>query len=372
MGRESSLTQKSRTKRKIRVLIVDDSALARKILSDGLSKDPDIEVIKAVRDPYAAQEVLVNERPDVITLDVEMPRMDGVTFLKKYMPLYPTPTIIVSALTEQGKRITINALEAGAVDVVAKPKVGVVDKFPEMMADLCERVKAAARINVNHFKVVSSEEHGRPDIAPPEPPPAMYESTDQVIAIGASAGGVAALSRIIPTFPMTAPGIVIVQHMPPGFTTSFAERLDSLSAMQVKEAAHWDRVRPGLVLLAPGGDRHMEVRRSGGEYRVALIHGEKVSGHQPSVDVLFHSVAKHVGRNAAAVLMTGMGSDGAEGLLAIRLTGGATLAQDEKTCVVFGMPRVAWEKGGAEKLIPLESIPTALLQAVKNSRTPSP
>jgi two-component system chemotaxis response regulator CheB len=323
-----------RGKKKIRVLVVDDSALARKILVDGLSKDPAIEVIGTARDPYVARDILVKERPDVITLDVEMPRMDGVTFLKKYMPVIPTPTVMVSALTERGKRITIKALEAGAVDVVVKPKIGVVDEFPLMMDDLRERVKAAAKVDVSRY--ARSQPRARRPMAPVEDNGALYETT------------------------------VIVQHMPAGFTTSFAERLNNLSAMQVKEAQSGDRVRPGLVLLAPGGERHMEVRRSGSEYRVALKNGEKVSGHKPSVDVLFHSVARHAGRNAAAVILTGMGNDGAEGLLAIRQAGGRTLAQDERTSAVFGMPRAAWQKGGAEMRVPLDKVPIRLLKALRS------
>jgi two-component system chemotaxis response regulator CheB len=346
----------------IRVLVVDDSALARKILVDGLSRDPNIEVIGTARDPYVARDVLIKERPDVITLDVEMPRMDGVTFLKKYMPVLPTPTVMVSALTERGKRITIEALEAGAVDVVLKPKIGVVDQFPTMMEDIRERVKAAARVDVSRY--ARYQPKVRKPVAPVETSRALHETTDQVIAIGASAGGVAALTRIIPAFPPAAPGIVIVQHMPAGFTTSFAERLNNLSVMQVKEAESGDRVRPGLVLIAPGGERHIEVRRSGGEYRVVLRKGEKVSGHVPSVNVLFRSVATHVGQNAAAAILTGMGDDGAEGLLAIRGAGGRTFAQDERTSVVFGMPRAAWEKGGAERQVPLDKVPLRLLQAL--------
>ncbi|MEE8389662.1 MAG: chemotaxis response regulator protein-glutamate methylesterase [Anaerolineae bacterium] len=364
-------------KSKIRVLVVDDSALARKILVDGLSRDPHIEVIGTARDPYVARDILVKERPDVITLDVEMPRMDGVTFLRRYMPVIPTPTVMVSALTERGKRITIAALEAGAVDVVLKPRVGVVDEFPTMMTDLRERVKAAAQVDVSHYAQAQSRLRRRP--MPPvaangalvngalgEASDALHESTDRVIAIGASAGGVAALVRVIPAFPPAAPGIVVIQHMPAGFTSSFAERLNHQSAMQVKEAKSGDRVRPGLVLIAPGGERHMEVRRSGGEYRVRLTEGEKVSGHKPSVDVLFHSVARYAGRNAAAAILTGMGDDGADGLLAIRQAGGRTFAQDERTSVVFGMPRAAWEKGAAEMQVPLDKVPARLLQALRS------
>ncbi len=355
---------------KIRVLVVDDSALARKIITSGLSEDPDIKVIGAARDPSTALEILARERPDVITLDVEMPGMDGVTLLKKYMAEHPTPTIMVSSLTEQGKRITLDALEAGAVDVITKPKVGVVDGLPVLMGDLRERVKAAARVDVRRYARKQAKEPKA--TLPPSPVTveavhsnALPTTTDRVIAIGASAGGVAALGRILPAFPPASPGIVIVQHMPAGFTTSFAERLNGLCQVRVKEAEDGDRVRPGLALLAPGGDHHLLVHRSGGEYRIKLVRGEKVSGHRPSVDMMFRSIASEVASNAAAALLTGMGEDGAIGLLAIRLAGGRTFAQDEQTSVVFGMPGAAWEKGAAEELLPLETIPGRLLSALR-------
>lgn len=348
--------------RKIRVLIVDDSALARKILAEGLARDPQIEVIGVARDPYVAWEILLKERPDVITLDVEMPGMDGVTFLKEYMPIVPTPTVVVSAFTERGQKVTIAALEAGAVDVVLKPRVGVVDEFPLMMDEIRQRVKAAARANVARHARMHTRPH-RP-LATIEAGRALPESDSKIIAIGASAGGVSALTQIIPAFPPSAPGILIVQHMPPGFTASFAERLNHLSPMEVREAQDGDVVHPGLVLVAPGGKRHMEVHRQGREYRVVLREGEKVAGHIPSVDMLFFSVARAAGRNAAAAVLTGMGSDGAAGLLAIRRAGGRTFAQDEQTSVVFGMPRAAWERGGAEKQVPLEEIPVHLMEAL--------
>ena len=356
--------------RKIRVLVVDDSALARKLITTGLAKDPLIEVIGPANDAASAFELIVRERPDVITLDVEMPRMDGVTFLKMYMAQYPTPTVMVSSLTERGKRITLDALDAGAVDIVTKPKLGIVDGLPRLMGDLCERVRHAARVDVRRYarhETGASKPQRLVPLAHPTYAQALSETTDRVIAIGASAGGVAALGRVIPAFPAASPGIVIVQHMPAGFTTSFAERLNTLSAMQVKEAEDGDRVRPGLVLLAPGGERHMQVYRSGGEYRVKLVAAERVSGHCPSVDVLFRSVAAGVGSNAAAALLTGMGDDGAAGLLEIRRAGGRTFAQDEQTSVVFGMPAAAWEKGSAEELVPLDEIPERLLKAITNS-----
>lgn len=367
--------------KKIRVLIVDDSALVRKVLGDGLARDPQIQVVGVAREPEAALKLLEQERPDVITLDVEMPGMDGVTFLRKYMQLYPTPTVMVSALTEHGKKVTLDALEAGAVDVVTKPRLNLVDGLPAMLGDLRERVKAAARAKIRVELLVEKkkrEAENRRKLAaarwlPPSaeaPAEPQWEMTDRVIALGASAGGVAALGLILPMFPPTTPGIVMVQHMPAGFTASFAERLDHISQMRVKEAQDGDRVRPGLALLAPGGEQHMEVQRRGAEYRVRLSEGPRVTGHIPSVDVLFRTVAEQAGRNAVAALLTGMGDDGAVGLGKIRAAGGRTLAQDEATCVVWGMPGVAWERGAAEKLTPLDDIPRELLQWVKESSKP--
>lgn len=250
--------------KKIRVLIVDDSALARKLIATGLSQDPQIQVIGVANDPASAWDMLVTQQPDVVTLDVEMPGMDGVTFLKKYMAEHPIPTVMVSSLTERGKKITLDALEAGAVDIVTKPRIGVVDGLPALMDNLCERVRHAARVNVHRFAQKQIQNH-----KPQTPITVLNETTDRVIAMGASAGGVAALTRIIPAFPPASPGIVVVLHMPAGFTASFAERLDQLAPMQVREAQDGDRIRQGLVLLAPGGDRQMQVRRWGGQYRIA-------------------------------------------------------------------------------------------------------
>jgi two-component system, chemotaxis family, protein-glutamate methylesterase/glutaminase len=310
-----------------------------------------------------------------------MPGMDGITFLKKYLRQLPIPTVIVSSLTERGKQITLDALEAGAVDIITKPRIGVVDGLPVMMGDVCERVKAAARVRLKMNPLPAAEDPVFPDrplaertlaerplaFQHGEETLALSETTDRVIAIGASAGGVAALANILPLFPAASPGIVIVQHMPGGFTASFAERLNTMTAIRVKEAGHNDRVRPGLALLAPGGEKHMEVHRSGGEYRISLVDSEKVSGHKPSVDVLFFSIAKYVGKNAAVALLTGMGADGANGLLAVRQAGGRTIAQDEQSSVVWGMPGTAWEKGAAEILLPLMEIPMRLLRATQSS-----
>jgi two-component system chemotaxis response regulator CheB len=345
----------------VRVLIVDDSAMVRKILSIGLAKDPEIEVVGQASDPYRARDLLVELEPDVITLDVEMPKMDGVTFLKRFMPVMPTPTVIISSLTQAGKRVSLEALEAGAVDVVAKPVLGLVDGLPLMLDDICRRVKAAANADVSRFARRGATSTIEPVSS------SLEETTDRVIAIGASTGGVEALARIMPAFPADGPGVVIVQHMPMGFTASFAERLDRTCQMRAKEAESGDRVMPGRILLAPGGARHMSVQRSGGEYRIALKEGAEVNYSRPAVDVLFLSVAVAVGRNAAAALLTGMGRDGAAGLLAIRQAGGRTYAQDEASSVVFGMPAAAQRLGGAEAMAPLEKIPALLVRALRTN-----
>ena len=356
---------------KIRVLVVDDLALARKILRDSLSQDAQIEVIGTARTPSIALSILASERPDVITLDIELPEMDGVSFMKSYMRQYPTPTIIVSSLAERGQKITLDALEAGAFGVVTKPKVGIVDGLPALMDDLCELVKDAARSDAHHSsRLTANETKIQPKPAPGPlrdtfQPTSLDKTTDRVIAIGASAGGVSTLARLLPMFPATSPGIVIVQHMPAGFTASFAERLNTLCTIQVKEAEDGDRVRPGLALLAPGGNRQLEIHRSGGEYRVVLFPADKVNGHCPAVDVLFHSIARNVGKNAAAALLTGMGNDGAAGLLEIRQSGGHTFAQDEETSIIFGMPGAAWEIGAAEKLLPIDAVAGYLLRALQ-------
>lgn len=344
------------TKKTVRVLIVDDSALVRKILANGMAKDPDIEVIGEASNPYMARDLMVELHPDVITLDVEMPRMDGVTFLKKFMAVMPTPTIIISSLTQHGKQITLDALEAGAVDIIAKPTVGLVDGLPLLVDDINQRIKAAAGVNVAKLR--------RNTVV--DVPTSLHETTDRLIVMGSSTGGVEALSRIIPAFPSDNVGIVIVQHMPAGFTASFAERLNSSSKMRVKEAEDGDRVMQGLVLLAPGGMLHTTVVRSGGQYRISLQAGDEVNYSRPSVDVLFFSAAKAAGRNVAAAILTGMGRDGAAGLKAIQLAGGKTIAQDEATSIVFGMPQMAISLDAADRIAPLEKIPSLLINAFEN------
>lgn len=346
--------------RKIRVLIVDDSALVRQILTDGLSKDENLEVVGSATDPYMARDMIVKLRPDVLTLDVEMPKMDGVEFLKKLMPQYPLPVVMVSSLTQKGKQVTLDALDAGAVDFVTKPTANMKDGLNSLIMELRTKVKIASTANVSHWKN--------------KPVPitnsilqtssALSETTLKIIAIGASTGGTEAIKKVIEMFPRTSPGVVIVQHMPPGFTKLYADRLNQLCQMEVVEAQDGDKVVPGKVLIAPGGF-HMTIKRVGGEYIVDCKTGDKVNGHCPSVSVLFESVAKNVGTNAVGVILTGMGGDGADGMKLMRDAGAFNIAQDEKTSVIFGMPKVAIDKGGVNEIHPLEKIPERVFSYLK-------
>ncbi|MBW1925507.1 MAG: chemotaxis response regulator protein-glutamate methylesterase [Deltaproteobacteria bacterium] len=346
--------------RPIRVIVVDDSALVRDILAQGLAMDPAIEVVAKASDPYVARDQIIKHRPDVLTLDVEMPRMDGVEFLRRLMPQYPVPVVMVSALTQRGKQITLDALDAGAVDFVSKPSTDVARGLSNMMMELRTKVKIASTANVSHWK----SKRAAPPVRSTVTSSALAESTDKVITIGASTGGTEAIKDVVVPLPAACPGVVIVQHMPAGFTKMYAERLNTLCAMEVKEAETGDRVMPGRILLAPG-DYHMTILRSGGVYRVDCSKGEKVCGHCPSVEVMMNSVAKNVGANAVGVMLTGMGSDGAGGMLAMREAGARTLAQDEASSVVFGMPKAAYERGGAERLVPLEKIAAEVLTLVQ-------
>ncbi len=280
--------------RKIRVLIVDDSSLVRNLLKEGLNRDPGIEVVGTAPDPYIARDMIIKFKPDVMTLDVEMPRMDGVEFLRKLMPQYPIPVVMVSSLTQRGKQITLDALDAGAVDFVSKPTTDLARGLSLMMAELCAKIKISSSANVSHWKGKRNRSPFQKQLTASK---ALAESTDKVIAIGASTGGTEAIRTVISTFPVNTPGVVIVQHMPAGFTQMFAERLNNSSPMQVKEAETGDRVMPGRVLIAPG-EKQMKVIRSGGIYKVECWVGEKVNGHCPSVEVLFESVTQHVGANA--------------------------------------------------------------------------
>lgn len=339
----------------IRVLVVDDSAVVRQIFQQVLSRDPEIEVIGVAPDPYVARDMIVEKKPDVMTLDVEMPRMDGLTFLRKVMRYHPVPTVVVSSLTARGGELALEAAQIGAVEVLCKP--GASYTVGELSDHLVAAVKAAARVPVRKMQL-----EGRPPAEGPLRP--LARTTHQILAIGASTGGTTALEGILRRLPANAPGTVIVQHMPPVFTAAFAARLDTLSAMEVREARNGDWVTPGVALIAPGG-QHLVLRRSGARYVAEVKDGPLVNGHRPSVDVLFRSVAQSAGRNAVGAILTGMGGDGAKGLLELRNAGARTVAQDEESCVVFGMPKVAIDLGAVEEIVPLARIPERLLQLIE-------
>ncbi|MCE5262128.1 MAG: chemotaxis response regulator protein-glutamate methylesterase [Deltaproteobacteria bacterium] len=340
--------------KKIRLLIVDDSAVVRKIFSEELSKYPDIEVVGTAPDPFVARDKIVALHPDVITLDIEMPRMDGLTFLRKLMKYYPLPTIIVSSLTQKGGKLTLEAMEIGAVDVIAKP--GSAYTVGDMSSQLVEKIRGAA------WARVIKKETSAPD-SENVPLKALAQTSHKVIAIGASTGGTEALKAVLTKLPANSPGIMVVQHMPANFTTAFAERLNSLCQMTVREAKDNDSVVPGLALIAPG-NFHMVMRRSGARYYVEVKTGPMVHHQRPAVDILFKSTAKSAGANAIGVILTGMGADGAEGLLEMRNAGAGTIAQDENSCVVFGMPKEAIKLGAAGKVLPLEQIAAEIVRMV--------
>ena len=337
---------------KTKVLIVDDSALVRQVLKQGLSNCDSIEVVGTANNPYEARDLIVEKKPDVLTLDVEMPKMDGLEFLKKLMPQYPLPVIMVSALTEKGSQITLDALASGAIDFVQKPSADVERGLSSMINEIIEKTIMASKVDVSKWKMNIDEYRQRKSVKIG----ALAKTTDKIIAIGASTGGTEAIHRVLEVLPPNTPGIIIVQHMPAGFTKMFADRLNASTNLEVKEAKSGDRVMTGHVLVAPG-NFHMQLIRSGGDYRVACRNGAKVSGHKPSVDVLFRSVAKYAGANAIGIMLTGMGSDGADAMVKMREAGARTVAQDEATSIVFGMPKEAFKRGGAEKLSPLNKIP---------------
>lgn len=341
---------------KIKVLIVDDSAIVRKIFSEELSKYSDIEVIGAAPDPYVARDKIVNLKPDVVTLDIEMPRMDGLTFLKKLMKYYPVPTIIVSSLTPKGGKLTLEAMEIGAVDVIGKP--GSSYTVGDMSAQLVEKIRAASRVIVGKREATAADND-----AGNEPIKALTQTTNKIIAIGASTGGTEALKKVLVKMPPNSPGIIIVQHMPANFTKAFATRLNDLCQISVKEAEDNDSVIPGTALVAPG-NFHMILRRSGARYYVEIKTGPMVHHQRPAVDVLFKSTAQYAGANAIGVILTGMGADGAYGLLEMKKKGAGTIAQDEKSCVVFGMPKEAIKLGAADKVVSLEMIPSEIIKMV--------
>ena len=347
----------------IKVLIVDDSAVVRQVVTGLLSETPGIEVIAVATDPVQAMERMKVQWPDVIVLDVEMPRMDGITFLRKLMSERPTPVIICSTLTEKGAKTTMEALAAGAVNVITKPKLGLKQFLTESSDDLIGAVKAAAVANVKRLAAravappIAVQAKNTADvILAPASGRAMVQTTERVIAIGTSTGGTQALEEVLTALPGVVPGIAIVQHMPEKFTAAFAERLNNICKITVKEAGNNDRLIPGQALIAPGG-RHMLVKRSGAQYYVEVVDGPLVSRHRPSVDVLFRSVAKSAGSNAMGIIMTGMGDDGARGMKEMFDAGAHTVGQDEQSCVVYGMPKEAVKHGGVREVASLDKIP---------------
>jgi two-component system chemotaxis response regulator CheB len=338
---------------KIKVLIVDDSAVVRKVFKEELSREKSIEVVGTAPDPYVARDKIIKLKPDVITLDIEMPRMDGITFLRKLMKHHPLPVIIVSSLTSKGSKLAMEAFSIGALEVISKPSSSY--SVGEMSVQLIDKIKAVAKVKVDPSKERSCKV---PQVSLTSK--ALSETTNKIIAIGASTGGTEALRVVLTSMPPNAPGILVVQHMPAKFTASFAERLNELSAITVKEAKDGDSLVNGIALIAPG-NYHMLLKRSGARYYVQVKNGPLVNHQRPAVDVLFHSVANYAGSNAVGVIMTGMGADGALGLLKMKEAGARTLAQDEKSCIVFGMPHEAIKLGAAEKVVSLENVTKATL-----------
>lgn len=342
--------------KRIKVLIVDDSAIVRKIFSEELSKFPDIEVAGTAPDPYVARDKIVKLNPDVITLDIEMPKMDGLTFLKKLMRYYPLPVIIVSSLTPKGGKLTLEAMDIGAVEVIAKP--GGSYTVGDMSTQLAEKIRAASWV-----KIAKKDPGNQPASVRSGPIRALSKTSNKVIAIGASTGGTEALKNVLSRMPSNSPGIVAVQHMPAKFTTAFADRLNDICQIRVKEARNNDSVNPGSALIAPG-NYHMILRRSGARYYVEVKDGPMVHHQRPAVDVLFKSTAQYAGPNSIGAILTGMGADGAEGLLRMKQAGAKTIAQDEKSCVVFGMPKEAIKLGAADKVVPLDRVAEEIVRMV--------
>jgi len=363
---------------KTRVVVVDDSALVRGLLAEIINKQSDMECVGAASDPLVAREMIRNLNPDVITLDVEMPKMDGIDFLSKLMRLRPMPVVMVSTLTERGAETTLRALELGAVDFVAKPKIGVADGLRKLAEDITDKVRTAARAHVRRLPPAAAATAspatpaggaGAPaaGVRPAAAAPSLGRlSTEKIIFIGASTGGTEATKEVLMNLPHDSPAVVITQHMPPGFTKSYAARLDSLCRIRVKEAADGDRIMPGHAYIAPGG-MHLSVERSGANYVARVQDGEPVNRHKPSVEVLFESAARVVGPNALAVMLTGMGADGAKAMKAMRDAGSYNYCQDEASCVVFGMPREAIAHGAANEVLPLQRIAPALIERLKST-----
>lgn len=361
--------------KKIKVHVVDDSASVRAVLTQILNSDPHIEVIDTSLDPIIAQHKLEKQWPDVFILDIEMPRMDGIAFLKQIMSTHPTPVVMCSSLTEKNAKITIEAMQAGAVEAIEKPKVGIKDFLTESAEKLIDAVKSAAEANMDIVKSATETKLERPKlisgkaVSPkltadvmlaPAAGKKVKVNADKFIAIGASAGGTVAIEKILSVLPATTLGIVIVQHMPEKFTNAFAERLNEQSEMNVLEAKDGDKVKPGTVYIAPG-DTHLMIQRKGSNYFIILKDGPRVSRHKPSVDVLFRSVAKDAGENVLGIILTGMGDDGAVGMLEMKQSGIKTIAQNKETCIVFGMPKEAIQRGGVDEILPLSEIPEQII-----------
>lgn len=359
---------------KIRVIVVDDSALVRSLLSEIINRQSDMECIGTANDPLIAREMIREKNPDVITLDVEMPRMDGIDFLGRLMRLRPMPVVMISTLTERGAEVTMRALELGAVDFVAKPRVGLAGGLNELASQIVDKIRVAAAAHVRRMPVRSASAIAHPEaggghaVAPPASASALLGrlSTEKVICIGASTGGTEAIREVLVHMPADAPAIVITQHMPPGFTTSFAARLDSLCQITVKEAVNGERILPGHAYIAPGG-RQFHLARSGANYVSVVDDGPPVNRHKPSVEVLFRSAAAVVGRNAYAIMLTGMGADGAAAMREMRDVGSYNYVQDEASCIVFGMPREAIAHGAADEVLPLTQIAPALIARLRGS-----
>ncbi|MBN1571531.1 MAG: chemotaxis response regulator protein-glutamate methylesterase [Acidobacteria bacterium] len=344
-----------------KVLVVDDSALVRKVLGEEISKFPDFSVVGSAIDPYDAREKIFQLHPDILTLDLEMPRMDGLSFLSKLMKFHPMPVVVVSSQAKEGSRAAMTALQLGAVGIVPKP--GSQFSVPDVAHNLIHALRAAAAVTLD--KLQSAVDDTNPEV--PALQARLLKTTHKVIAIGASTGGTQAIEAVMRGMPADAPGTVIVQHMPPAFTGAFADRLNKICTMEVREARDFDDVTPGHALIAPG-DKHMVLVKNGARYQVRIKEGPRVHFQRPSVDVLFQSVASNSGQNAIGVILTGMGSDGAKGLLSMHSNGAHTIAQDEKSCVIYGMPKEAVELGGVDEILPLTQIAGAILNKISSSQ----
>jgi two-component system chemotaxis response regulator CheB len=357
--------------KKIKVLVIDDSALVRQTLVSLLSSDPHLEVIGSAADPFIAVEKIKNEVPDVITLDIEMPKMDGLTFLKKLMTQHPIPVVVISTLTEKGTQTALRALEYGAIEIIAKPKINTKGSLENSKIELIDKIKAASNAFIKRKtrkqlqKIEVTPKLSADVILRKERGSSLLQTTETVIAVGASTGGTEALRVLLQAFPADSPGILVVQHMPELFTKQFSIRLNTLCQITVKEAKNGDRVLRGQALIAPGG-KHLVLKRSGAFYFVVIMDGPLVNRHKPSVNVLFRSVAQIAGKNAIGVIMTGMGDDGAAGLLEMKEAGGKTIAQDEASCVVFGMSREAIALGAVDYVLPLDEITGKILHKLRN------